>query len=98
MDNERAPKPSRSESEERRRRCALMYDFEVEVSTRTDVGGGGQGPERDRGANGRQPPLTNYRILGIDESSSSAHRPVPTSEKPNSRKLDSSILQAWFAY
>jgi hypothetical protein len=49
-----------------------MYDFEVEVPTRTGWGGGGRDRYATGGAYGRLPPLTNYRFLGIDESSSSA--------------------------
>ena len=44
--------------------------------------GQGAGTGTRPGRRRRQPPLTNYRFLGIDESSSSAHRPVRTSEKP----------------
>src|SRR4029453_404886 len=44
--------------------------------------GRGQAPDREGGRQAAPPPLTNYRFLGIDESSSSAHRPLRTSEKP----------------
>src|SRR5215203_5746053 len=65
---ERAPwPPRRSRAEERRLQGALMYDFEVVVPTRTTAGGGGKDRNATRGAYGWQPPLTNYRFLGIDE-------------------------------
>src|SRR5215204_1188357 len=64
-----------------------MYDFKVEIPTRTGAGGGGRGRKATGGAYGRQPPLTNYRFLGIDGSSSSAHRPPRTSEKPKYAKF-----------
>src|SRR5215208_6178853 len=74
----------------------VTWSWSYPARTHTGVGGGGRDRNATGGAYGRQPPLTNYRFLEVDGSSSSGHRPLRTSEKLTLRSSSTELLLIGF--